>query len=109
MLISMFTAKIRYAHEHMLICIPKSGMLMSTLVYTRKSNSMLLTMFKSILQDIGTYVGVLMSIPKSGKAHEHHDIHTKIMQYAHKHAHEHITGFWYIYERAHEHTKLPWL
>jgi hypothetical protein len=41
-------------------------------------------MFKSILQDIGTYVGVLMSIPKSGKlmstmpgySHENHAIYS---------------------------------
>jgi hypothetical protein len=41
-----------------LMSIPKSRMLMSTLVHTRKSCSKLI----SIFQDVGTYMGFLMSI-----------------------------------------------
>ena len=49
---------------------------MYTLIYTQKLCNMLRSMLISVLQDFATYLGVLISIPKSGKLMSTH-IHAR--------------------------------
>ena len=62
----------KHAHEHITDCWyiyvrayenPYMGCLISTLIGTRKSCTLVISMLMSILQVVGTYICVLMRIP----------------------------------------------